>query len=187
MKKCLFPCLRNEEKPALSFFLGIFFLTTLDCLVSYGPRCEKNCFRGWGRGGGGGGVWGGGGGGGVGGFDKECFKPVSSAKETSLKIEISPAASLHMILSKKQNKKALIRLRGCAGWSAPVLFTNPRRQGFSRRGPYYSCIMIRAIVNELHPTFFFCFVFLNSHRKFILLFCWIVLHFICFTKRCLAN
>ena len=93
MKKCLFPCLRNEKKPdALSFFLGIFFLTTLDCLVSYGPRCEKNCFRG--------------GGGGGGGFDKECFKPVSSAKETSLKIEISPAASLHMILSKKQKKGA---------------------------------------------------------------------------------
>ena len=125
MKKCPFPCLRNEEKPdALSFFLGIFFLTTLDCLVSYGPRCEKNCFQGWGGGGC---------------FDKECFKPVSSAKETSLKIEISPAASLHMILFKKQ-KKALIRLRGFAGWSVPVLFTNPRRQGFSRRGPYYSCI-----------------------------------------------
>ena len=125
MKKCLFPCLRNEEKPdALSFFLGIFFLTTLDCLVSYGPRCEKNCFRGWG-----------------GGVRQRVFQtPVSSAKETSLKIEISPAASLHMILSKKQNKKALIRLRGCACWSAPVLFTNPRRQGFSRRGPYYSCI-----------------------------------------------
>ena len=92
MKKCLFPCLRNEEKPdALSFFLGIFFLTTLDCLISYRPRCEKNCFRGWG---------------GEGCFDKECFKPVSSAKETSLKIEISPAASLHMILSKKQKKGA---------------------------------------------------------------------------------
>ena len=40
-------------------------------------------------------VFGVGGGGGC--FDKECFKPVSSAKETSLKIEISPAASLHMI------------------------------------------------------------------------------------------
>ena len=25
--------------------------------------------------------------------------------------------------------------RGCAGWSAPVLFANPRRQAFSRRGP----------------------------------------------------
>ena len=28
--------------------------------------------------------------------------------------------------------KALIRLRGCAGWSAPALFANPRRQVFSR-------------------------------------------------------
>ena len=85
-------------------------------------------------------VFGGGGGGGC--FDKECFKPVSSAKETSLKIEISPAASLHMILSKKQTKGAdqTAQMRRCAGWSAPMLFTNPRRQGFSRRGPYYSCI-----------------------------------------------
>ena len=30
-----------------------------------------------------------------------------------------------MILSKKRITKALIRLRGCAGWSAPVLFANP--------------------------------------------------------------
>ena len=125
-------------------------------------------------------------GGGGGCFDKECFKPVSSAKETSLKIEISPAASLHMILSKKQKKKALIRLRGCAGWSAPVLFTNPRRQGFSRRGPYYSCIYDPCNSEWTASHVFFWFVFLNSHRKFIL-FCWIVLHFICFTKRCLAN
>ena len=36
------------------FSWGFFFLTTLDCLVSYGPRCEKNCFRGGGGGGGGG-------------------------------------------------------------------------------------------------------------------------------------
>ena len=40
-----------------------------------------------------------------------------------------------MILSKKRITKALIRLRECAGWSAPVLFANPRRQVFSRRGP----------------------------------------------------
>ena len=30
-----------------------------------------------------------------------------------------------MILSKIRTTKALIRLRGCAGWSAPVLFANP--------------------------------------------------------------
>ena len=36
-----------------------------------------------------------------------------------------------MILSNKQITKALIRLRGYAGWSAPSFFTNPRRQVFS--------------------------------------------------------
>ena len=38
--------------------------------------------------------------------DKVGFKPVSSATETSKKIEISPVASLHMILSKSKNKGA---------------------------------------------------------------------------------
>ena len=41
-----------------------------------------------------------------------------------------------MILFKKRIIKELIRLRGCAGWSAPLLFANPRRQVFSRRGPF---------------------------------------------------
>ena len=41
-----------------------------------------------------------------------------------------------MILSNKGIIKALIRLRGCAGWSAPLLFANPQRQVFSQRGPY---------------------------------------------------
>ena len=41
-----------------------------------------------------------------------------------------------MVLSNKRITKALIRLRGCAGWSATVLFANPRRQVFSRRGPH---------------------------------------------------
>ena len=45
-----------------------------------------------------------------------------------------------MILSKKRITKALIRLRGCAGWSAPVLFANPRRQVFSRRGPILTSV-----------------------------------------------
>ena len=68
--------------------------------------------------------------------DKARLNPVSSATETSWKIEMSPVASLHMILSIKRITKALIRLRGCAGWSAPVMFANPRRQVFSRRGPF---------------------------------------------------
>ena len=68
--------------------------------------------------------------------DKASFKPASSATETSWKIEISSVARLHMILSEKRITKALIRLCGCAGWSATVLFANPRRQVFSHRGPY---------------------------------------------------
>ena len=47
-----------------------------------------------------------------------------------------------MILFKKRITKAMIRLRGCAGWSAPVLFANPRRQVFSRRGPYYTALWL---------------------------------------------
>ena len=42
--------------------------------------------------------------------------------------------NLGMILSSKWITKALIRLRGCAGRSARLVFTKPRRQIFSRRG-----------------------------------------------------
>ena len=52
-----------------------------------------------------------------------------------------------MILSNKRITKALIRLRGCAGWSAPVLFAHLRRQVFSRRGSnrFTTCICIVAV------------------------------------------
>ena len=69
---------------------------------------------------------------------KARFKPVSSATETIKKIEISPVASLHINFFKKRITKALIRLRGCAGWSAPLLFANPQRHVSWRRGPYYT-------------------------------------------------
>ena len=74
----------------------------------YWPRREKTC---------------------LGVSDKASFKPVSSATETSWKIEVG---SLPTVLSKKRITKALIRLRGCAGWSGPVLFAFLRRQVFSR-------------------------------------------------------
>ena len=57
--------------------------------------------------------------------EKASYKPISSATETSLKMSL--AASLHMILFKKGITKMLTRLPGWAGWSAPVLFANPRR------------------------------------------------------------
>ena len=80
--------------------------------------------------------------------DKARVKPVSSASETSYKIEISPVPSLHMIVSKMRITKALIRLCQCACWSAPVLFANSRRQVFSQRGPIYP-------VMECHYTYGF--------------------------------
>ena len=56
------------------------------------------------------------------------FKPACSASETSKKIDKSKTslfASQDMILFNKRITKALIRLRGCAGWSVPVLFATP--------------------------------------------------------------
>ena len=50
----------------------------------------------------------------------------------------SCSKSRDMILSNKQITKALIRLLGCTGWSAPLFFANPGRQLFSRRGPIWT-------------------------------------------------
>ena len=54
--------------------------------------------------------------------DQLRLKPACSAAETSQGFEILAIASKGIILSKQQTTKALIRLRGCAGWSAPLLF-----------------------------------------------------------------
>ena len=47
-------------------------------------------------------------------FDKARLKPVSLATE-----------KLDMILSNERTTNALIRMRGCVGWSAPLLLTSP--------------------------------------------------------------
>ena len=43
-----------------------------------------------------------------------------------------------MILCNKQITKALIRLRGCIGWSTQLLFAYPQRQVFLQRDPITS-------------------------------------------------
>ena len=58
------------------------------------------------------------------GVSHEVIKPACLATETSWKIAISLMSSLDMILSNTHITKALIRLRGCTGWSAPLLFAN---------------------------------------------------------------
>ena len=48
-----------------------------------------------------------------------------SPSETSQNIEISSVASFDMIRSQKLLQKALFSLCGYAGWSVPLMFTNP--------------------------------------------------------------
>ena len=62
-----------------------------------------------------------------------------------------------MILSKKRITKALIRLRGCAGWSVPGLSANLRRQVFSRRGPFLITIFkqVNDQLSDLHKYPFY--------------------------------
>ena len=53
-----------------------------------------------------------------------------------------------MILFKKRITKALIRLRGCAGWSAPVLFANIPNTCFLVSRPI--CIQRHNILMDKH-------------------------------------
>ena len=62
---------------------------------------------------------------------KARFQPVSSATETNQKFEILLEASSDMIPYNTRITKALISLRRCAGWSAPLLFAPPKT-GFLR-------------------------------------------------------
>ena len=54
--------------------------------------------------------------------DQLRFKPACSASEASYRLDISDLETRNIILSKERTTKALIRLRGCAGWSVPLLF-----------------------------------------------------------------
>ena len=55
-------------------------------------------------------------------FDQVRLKPACWATETSQSLEIANVETRDIILSRHRTTKALIRLRGCAGWSAPLLF-----------------------------------------------------------------
>ena len=63
-------------------------------------------------------------------------KPACAATEASWSLEISAIESIDIILSKQRTTKALIRLRECADWSAPLLFAYDRRHVFSCPGSY---------------------------------------------------
>ena len=71
-------------------------------------------------------------------------------------------ARSNMILSNKRITKALIRLHGCAGWSAPLLFANIK-DGFSHVEAHYSLI--------LHPNIHDICLVLVAEQAFIVLPC----------------
>ena len=59
--------------------------------------------------------------------DKARLKQVSSATETSQKTEILLVATLdNNTFQKKGITKALVSLRGCAGWSVPCCSQTPK-------------------------------------------------------------
>ena len=64
-----------------------------------------------------------------------CDQPAQLQRLASLKT--SDIASIDTILSKQRTTKVLIRLRECAGWSAPLLFAYGIRHVFSWPGSYY--------------------------------------------------
>ena len=66
--------------------------------------------------------------------DQARHKPACAATEAIWSLEISAIESRAIILSKQRTTKAMIRLRGCAGWSAPLLFAYDIRHIFSWSG-----------------------------------------------------
>ena len=69
--------------------------------------------------------------------DQVRLKLACSATEASMRLEILVTETWDITLSRQETTKALIRLRGCAGWSAPLLFAYDIRHVFSWPG---SCI-----------------------------------------------
>ena len=76
--------------------------------------------------------------------DKTCLREFPTRPDTNrpaqpqklASLEILAKESRDIILSKQRTTKALIRLRGCAGWSAPLLFAYNIRHILSCRGSY---------------------------------------------------
>ena len=71
--------------------------------------------------------------------DKMCLREFPTRPDTNqpaqsqrlASLEILDLASIGSILSRQRTRKALIRLRRCTGWSAPLLFAYDVRHIFS--------------------------------------------------------
>ena len=67
-------------------------------------------------------------------FDQVRLKLACSATEASKRLEILVTETRDITLSRQRTTKVLIRLRGFAGWSAPLLFAYDIRHVFSWPG-----------------------------------------------------
>ena len=71
--------------------------------------------------------------------EKASFKPVSTATETSQKIETSPKASLHMILFQKANNKGVDQTARMRRLVCAFAVHKPQKTGFlASRSNYLS-------------------------------------------------
>ena len=72
------------------------------------------------------------------------LKLACSATEDSIRLESLVTETRGITLSRQRITKVLIRLRGCAGWSAPLLFAYDVRHVFSWLGSYLVYLSCRA-------------------------------------------
>ena len=73
--------------------------------------------------------------------DQVRIKLACSATEASMRVEILITETRDISLSRQRTTKALIRLRGCAGWSAPLLFAYDIRHVSLWPGSYVYFLM----------------------------------------------
>ena len=99
--------------------------------------------------------------------NKASFIQSPQLQRLARKLKFHPEKFNIMLLSQKRITKALIRLRRCTGWSAPLLFANPCRQVFLRRGPIIiekktTCQMITWLEVNIKVTLMYADPFLYN-------------------------
>ena len=116
--------------------------------------------------------------------DQAKYKLAYAATKASLSLEISAIESRDIILSKQRTTKALIRLRRCAGWSAPLLVASDKRHIFSWLGSF---VFVRGVYMDI-CLFSKCTFYCNTdllygeyvfNAKYLLIFFAIHLKYIC--------
>ena len=107
--------------------------------------------------------------------DQLKLKSTCSATQTSQSLEIWAIASKDIILSKQRTTKVLIRLCGCAGWSAPLLFAYGINryshdvshfilEGFYNKFSIFSGVWIFQTFNNKKFSFFITAQIPDQHR-----------------------